>query len=368
MSKKIGRKKLACFVAHEPHMESCLPILDRVAHRGKVDVHLHLNRRLLRNVHGLQEYISSSPVIAHIQSRTRIELFSYLDFRRADAVLSYGDPLALKTKIRLRDKYLVASGKPCVFVQHGLIQEGVNIDSPILADDWYSSLILWWARQVQSPVTFLSQQTLQKVQSVGFLKKNLLLVRDFSSKIQEQTNKYKKIILVCTSIPQSNYRFSDSALQDLYNMLDQFCARNPSYLVLLRSHRARKSSIGFELSETRLLSRDNVMVMDRHSGQFAGSTIHDSLALCDIVIGHASTAILDAIYADKPTAVLQNDSDDLADMVQIGSLQDMEQFVESAHTHQPRSYPVRQRFGELEQNLDLAAEHIERLMLQGAPE
>lgn len=347
-------------------MECCLPILDRLARRDRVEVDLVLNKRMLKTDPELSQVLSNSPISTRLKSRISIELLSYWDMRRADAILSYGDPTALHQKTRPRDQYLTASGTPSIFVQHGMIQEGVNLDCDWLGRDWYASLILWWAHAEPERTPFITDDVRKRVKSVGYIKKNLMPRRNFPDDLLQFINKFEKKILVCTSIPRDNNRFADESLQNLARMLDEYCSRNPKHLVMLRPHRARKTSLGVDAEEPQIDSHENLIVMDRHSGPFAYSTIHHSLQLSDMVVSHASSAILDAIYADQPTAVMQNDWQDLEPLHEVHDLHSLEQFVAAADKFDTKNNIIRKRFGELETNLDRAAELIEGMMLKGS--
>ncbi len=357
------KKRLTCFVAHAPHLECCLPILERIAERQVVEVDLALNRRMLKTENQLLPAISKTLINIRIQSRVRLELFSFWDMRRADAILSYGEPVALRKKIRLRDHFLPASGTPSIFIQHGLIQEGVNLDCESLGRDWYSSLILWWTDVEPDRSPFLSDEVRQRVEVVGFIKKNMMPPREYPSDLMAFLNKFQKRILVCTNIPKKNYRFPEDTLSSLHQLLDEYCRRNPEHLVILRPHRAKKDTFGDGSAEALLADHENFIVMDRYSGPFAYSTIHDSLQLCDMVVGHASSAILDSIYAGKPTAVLQNDWYQFEPLDDVTDLQSFERFTTTATSDDPKHNAIRKRFGEMESNLDKAAELIEGLMI-----
>ena len=356
------KKRLICLVAHAPQLESCLGILDRAAQRGNVAVDLILNRRLLSTNKGLSTLLSKSSINTTFCSRSYLELFSFWRLRQANAVLSYSDPLAIKNKFRLKDHFLIASGTPSIFVQHGLLQEGVNLDSDWLSQDWYADLALWWAETTGEPPAFINKTLKQKVKVVGFLKKNLIPPREFLPEVSDFLNKFKKKILVCTSIPRHNKLFTAEDLTQLYQMLGEYCHRHPEHLVMLRPHRARKASMGGDAVKALSNNYKNLIVMDRHNGLFAYSTMHDSLKLSDIVVSHASSALLDAIYSDRPTALLQNHWHGFNGLPNIIDLAGLEDFIATSESSDIRQNKIRQMFGEIETNLDKAVMHIEDFM------
>jgi hypothetical protein len=359
---QVGKKRLVGLVAHAPQLESCLAILDRAAQRGNVGVDLFLNRRLLLTNKGLSTVLSKSSINTTFCSRAYLELFSFWKLRQADAVLSYSDPLALKNKFRLKDRFLIASGTPSIFVQHGLIQEGVNLDSEWLGQDWYADLVLWWAETVGKPPAFINEALRQKVKVVGFLKKNLIAPREFPSEVSDFLAKFKKRILVCTAIPRRNKLFTEDDLTQLYQMLGKYCHRHPEHLVMLRPHRARKASMGGDAAKVLSDDYENLIVMDRYIGPFAYSTMHDSLKLSDVVVSHASSALLDAIYSNQPTALLQNHWHGFDGLPNIIDLPGLEDFIATSESFNIKQNMIRQRFGEIENNLDKAVRHIENFM------
>ncbi|MFV2034201.1 MAG: hypothetical protein ACC631_03655, partial [Halocynthiibacter sp.] len=101
---------------------------------------------------------------------------------------------------------------------------------------------------------------------------------------------------------------------------------------------------------------------DRYQGDFAYSTIHDCLNIADGVISHASSAVLDSIYAGRPTAVLDNDWASLGSLPQVGDLAGMQSFVDRLDDIDPVDNDVHRHFGDLDENLDRASAHIEEMM------
>ena len=356
-------KKLYCFISHAPHFECCFPILAAVHKRGNVKVVPVVNRRLKRTDQTLLTAFDKVGLKAQFRSRAFVELFSFFSMKRADAILSYGDPLAMPKKIRMRDRYLVASKTPSIFAQHGLIQEGINLDWVFLQPEWYSRQILWWEDYQPENTPFLSEDVGKRIRKVGFIKKNYMDPRPFPQELMDHINSFRQRLLVCTTIPGQDHRFDDNNLAETYDMFDRFCQRNPDVLILMRPHRGKQNQRGKEFDDKLAAKHENVIVMDRYSGDFSYTNIHDCLAISDVMVGHASSAILDGVYANLPTAVLHNDWHSFRHLDQVLDLDSLERFSAQTDCVDIYDNQTRRHFGELDTNLDKAAEHIEELML-----
>ena len=355
-------KKLYCFISHAPHFECCFPILAAVHKRGNAKVIPIVNRRLKKTDQELLTAFDKVGLFPIFRSRFYIELLSIISMKRADAILSYGDPLAMPKKIRVRDKYLVASKTPSIFAQHGLIQEGINLDWTHLRPDWYSSRILWWEDYIPDKTPFLSKDVGSRIRKVGFIKKNYMDAKQFPKELISFIKNFRQRLLVCTTIPGQKHRFDDANLAKTYEMFDQFCKRNPDVLLLMRPHRGKQDQRGKNLDEKLAKKHRNVIVMDRYSGSFAYTNIHDCLAISDLVLGHASSGVLDGVYAHLPTAVLHNDWNSFQHLDQVTSLADLEKFCSQKGCVDVFNNETRRHFGELDDNLDRAAVYIEEVM------
>lgn len=357
------RKTVTCFISHAPHFECCMPILMALHKRGRVTVDPVLNARLRRTDPGIPHVLKSSGIPHRFVSRARIEIFPWFDLRRCNLLLSYGDALAIRNSFRPRDWFVAHSGKPAVFVQHGLIQEGINMNYAKLGQEWHSKLLLWWDRLDPAATPFLTPEVQARVRTVGFIKKNFMGQRPVPPDMAAMLARYRQRLLVATTIPGQSHRFSRQNLDETYAMLGDFARAHPDVLLIIRPHRGRQNSLGQELDDQLAATHDNVVVMDRYKGDFSYWTIHDSLQICDGVITHASSATLDALYADKPLAMLHNDWPSFEGIANITDLADLEDFSNRLEQIDIFNNPVRQRFGELDANLDHAASLIEELLL-----
>lgn len=357
------KKIVTCFIAHAPHFECCMPILMTLHERGRVQVDPVLNAKLVRTDPGIAKVLTSTGIPHRFVSRARIEIFPWFDLRRCDLLLSYGDALALPKPGRPRDWMVARSDKPSVFVQHGLIQEGINMGYAKLGHEWHSRLMLWWDSLDPAKTPFLTPEVQARVRTVGFIKKNFMGLRPVPPAMAAMLARYRQRLLVATTIPGQSHRFSRENLDQTYAMLGDFAQAHPDLLLIIRPHRGKQNSLGQELDDQLAAAHDNIVVMDRYKGDFSYWTIHDSLQICDAVITHASSATLDALYADKPLAMLHNDWPSFEGLANITDLAGMIAFSEGLATVDVLHNPVRRRFGELDANLHKAASLIEELLL-----
>lgn len=152
-----------------------------------------------------------------------------------------------------------------------------------------------------------------------------------------------------------------------YSICDEFCARNPDVLLILRPHRGRQDADYQKDDQALLAKHRNILIMDRHSGDFAYNSIHDILSHCDGVVTHVSSVILDAVYAGIPVGVLNNRWPKMDSLPNITSVETLEAFAKIAPSLNPKETEVYQIYGAIEQNLERAAIAIERFMLNTQP-
>jgi len=297
------------------------------------------------------------------QTRLRIELFSYLAIKRADAILSHSDPLAYRKNSRPRDTFLPVSGTPQIFVQHGMLQSGVNWPYGELGIRWYSKLLLWWDEYDSIESSFIKDDISTRVKKVGFIKKAYASARPLPESMKAFWAKFHQRLLVCTNFGDHLARSGKGDQLEFYDICDHFCARNPEILLVLRPHRGRPQP-EFKTAEQTLLDKhSNLVIMDRYEGEFAYSTIHDSLGICDGVVSHVSSSILDAIYSDIPVAVLQNRWPKLNSLPNVTDLDSLEAFSRSVPEIDPKNNDVYRIYGAVDENIDRAAGEVEDFLI-----
>ena len=137
------RKNILLIVPHMPAFDSCMPLMIRLHQRGKVDVKIIINHRLIKIDARLEHTLKASGVPYEVKSLLRIELFSWLQIARSDFMLTHSDPVAYGGKFRPRDHFMKILKKNVVFIQHGMVQQGLQTKG-VLRDVWdyYSQTLL----------------------------------------------------------------------------------------------------------------------------------------------------------------------------------------------------------------------------------
>ena len=109
------RKNILLIVPHMPAFDSCMPLMIRLHQRGKVDVKIIINHRLIKIDARLEHTLKASGVPYEVKSLLRIELFSWLQIARSDFMLTHSDPVAYGGKFRPRDHFMKILKKKCCF-------------------------------------------------------------------------------------------------------------------------------------------------------------------------------------------------------------------------------------------------------------
>ena len=100
---------------------------------------------------------------------------------------------------------------------------------------------------------------------------------------------------------------------------------------------------------------------ERHYGIMTMAPINDVMALADSVISHPSTTILDAVYEDKPVAVMNSSHRKFEWLPNVDNLQDFTKFIED-DSARAQSITLRKICDNVSNNLDKAARIIEQQM------
>ncbi|GHA40944.1 hypothetical protein GCM10008927_01500 [Amylibacter ulvae] len=358
------RKRLLCIIAHEPLFEICYPILTRLKQRDNIDLDVVISRRLLRLDPRFHVIFREQGLTPKSMGRLRLELGMFGRISRADAVLSHGDLWAKPSKHGFRDKFAARVKTQSIFIQHGLLQHRLNWrDGDMPNVRFHSDKLLLWDRVNHWENSFLSEDIMPKASIIGFPKKSLFPTKKFSETFMQFARKFENRVLICSSFHE-HWRFAAMDQKRFYAVLDDFCTRNPKTLVIYRPHRGRHNSAEKIAMDAILAKHFNIVVSDRHAGDFKYSTINDCLEISDFCISHSSTAVMDAVYFGVPTAVLQNQWPTLEILPQINNLGDIDNFVKSSKQAEYARQKLVEYYGETDANLDRASVAIEEFLSQ----
>ena len=187
------RKKILLIVPHMPAFDSCVPLIIRLHKRGKVDVKIIINHRLIKIDSRIKQILEASGVSYVVKSFLQIEIFSWLQIARSDFILTHSDPIAYGGKFRPRDTFIKRLKKNVIFIQHGMVQQGLQTKGE-LRDVWdyYSQTLLIWADLPNTATDFLAPDVADRLHVTGITKTNLLGTWPNQDKLAEELSKFSR--------------------------------------------------------------------------------------------------------------------------------------------------------------------------------
>jgi hypothetical protein len=361
-SESRGRKRLTAFLPHSPAFDSTFPLLERLHLRGKVEVVAVVGPRLCKVEPRAIDACQNAGLPFLKAGILRLEVLSLVDILRSDAILTHSDPIAYSAgKIRPRDAYTVRSRTPVIFVQHGMVQAGLHYPAGTPQWRFYAEQMLVWKPLPQDARSFIRTPLENRVYVTGLLKCNRLGPAPLAAQLRASFAHYRQRVLICHNYGFERMLYSQEAQNRMFDIWFEAMQQRGDTLFILRSHRGRKHR-AFE-SRMNALRRGcpNVVLSDRHSGLMRMATIHDVMSIVDRVVSHPSTVVLDAVYDEKSVAVFDSKEDELSDLHQVGDLDSFLEFLDGPHDTS-RSRSLRDIYGEVDRNLDVAAEQVERYL------
>lgn len=349
---------LLAYLNGMPDVESTYPVLARLHQRGKVTVKSFVYSKLLKKEPRLKlsfEHEGLHPVSA---SKLRMKLMFKRDINAADAVLNIADANWDKTTRRQRNLHVKSIGKQSIFLQHGAYQIGINgarEDEPI---SFYSQKALFWEPLNSNSCTF-TDQSKERIETVGFTKKNILPAKMWPPEVDDWAARYPKRILICQSFRWGDGRYSDDAIGHFYALIDAVLTAHPDTGFIIRSHRGKVRNSHRSLDANLTKNHPNLLISKQYTGPLANASIHDVIDLCDAMISPTSTTVLDCIYSGKPAAVFAEGLSIFPEVPEIADRDTMEAFLANVDAQGPAMQRVKARFGELDTNLDRCAAAIE---------
>jgi hypothetical protein len=353
------RPQLLAYLNGMPDVESTYPVLERLHKRGKVDVRAIVYSKLLRNETRLPDAFAAHGLVPQASSKLRMKLLFQRDIRKSDAVLTIADPFWDSTTRKQRGTYMRKIGKPSIFLQHGAYQLGVNGSLTEGKMPYYSEKLLFWEALGANRSIFVDD-VISKVEVVGFVKQNILPERTWPAEVTAWKARYKRRLLVCQSFRWGKGRYHKDDIQSFYDLIETVVKRNPDLGIIIRPHRGKVRQNHRNYDKYLQDKYPSVLFSKYHSGPLAKATIHDTLALCDAMVSPTSTTVLDCVYAGKPAAVFDEGLDIFPGLMQIADADGLERFLDQIDRPGPEQAQLITRFGTFTDNLDRAAESIER--------
>ena len=359
--KKKERRTLGAFISGDSEFQTFHGILNRLNQRGRLDLRVFAYRHFLRQQPYCKNFFEESSLRLIIRPKRIYKLFVRPWFKELDALLVIVDPTRDKIKIRRRNKYLLAINLPTIFLQHGVIQSGVNYSQNLQAppQEWHSSLIFFFEKLTEFRPMF-TEKTRSHIHQSGFIKR--LHITPKASEYAEFLNEFERRVLFAHS-----FRIKDSytsvEISNYFQMVKVFAIEHPKTAVIMRPHRGNNKSTHKEYDTDLQKTCPNVFYANKRSGQLKGALMNDLLAVSDILISTPSTAILDAVYMDIPVAVTINYPNILLPLPQVNDVNSLNQFISNPYAHNKSYREFRDKFGSLDDNIEKTCEKIESFVL-----
>ena len=367
MSNKLS---VGAFLFGLPEYETLFPFLRRLNERGIIEPKVFLPTSLCRTEPRARKLLDDAQMTYRALPSKVMKYFYWGCFRELNAVVSLSDPyLDQQRAHRRRNRYLVNLNLPSIYFQHGVVQPNINRGNPKQWGhtseqiDYYSTAVFHMVYPEESQQKYFSDVALSRIEATGFIKQPCFTPSPMKSKLADQLSKFDLRLLICHSL-HDNSIVSEEQYQPYYTTLKQFAINNPRIGILLRSHRGRLRK-GYKNYDQQIVNEcSNVFSMYKHHGPFKRMVMTDALSISDMVISTPSTAILDAIYMGKPTAVSFNFHKIFSDLFQITNADSIEQFVRGFGNHQDGAANLIARYGKFENNIEQACEKVEHFVIQ----
>lgn len=349
--------KLGVFVNGIPDFENLYHLLWRLKARGNVDLRVYSTTGLLRmdpRTRALFARAQLDPVV-----RPNRVLKWPIWYRRAlkglDAALSLGDPLNDQSNHGHRTAHMAEIGLPTIYFQHGVIQEDLTYRKHDRAIDFHSALIFLFEALGENRALFAPGVT-DRMHVSGFLKKATLPPRLPTPAFEAELAQYRQRLLFCHSFRWAG-RYSGADIDAFYEMIETFARAYPDVAVIIRAHRGKRRGAYSEHDKRLQAAVDNVYFSYQHTGPLKGMMMSDVVALSDVIVSTASTALLDALYEGRPTGVYLNESEKFVDLPQVSDAAGLAALSLGGFSDGMRR--VLARYGDVDANIDLACELIE---------
>jgi hypothetical protein len=358
------RPKLGVFVNGIPDFENLYHLLRRLKARDRVDLRVFSTTGLQRLEPRTRALFAQAQIHPVIRPNRLMKWRPW--YRRAlgglDAALSLGDPLNDQSNHGHRTAHMAAIGLPTIYLQHGVIQEDVTYRKHDRAVDFRAELIFLFEALGENRAIFAPGVT-DRMQVGGFFKKPSLQPKPPAAAFATELARYRQRLLFCHSFRWAG-RYSGADIDAFYAMIETFARSHPDVAVIIRAHRGKRRS-AYSDHDARLQSAvDNVYFSYQHFGPMKGMMMSDAIAVSDVVVSTASTALLDALYEGRPTGVYLNESEKFMGLPQVSDATSLAAL--SANGFSNCMQGVVARYGDVDVNIDGICDRIEEYLTQRA--
>ncbi|KAF0675175.1 hypothetical protein [Profundibacterium mesophilum] len=357
-------KTLLTFLPHMAAFDACFPLVERLAHRGRIRCETVVGPRIRQTEPRVADLLERADIGAEQVSLAALEVFSLGRIMRADAILTHSDPIAYGKKTRLRDVYTRGTGRRVAMVQHGMFQGGLNYTLGGRRWRYHSELLLLWRDLDARQRAEIFDGPVPRIVETGLIKTNRLPLRAPDADLAARIAAARQVVLIAHNYGHEEANYDTRARDRAFATWARVFDARPDTLFILRGHRGRRhAEVGPAVAKL-ISGRANVLLSDRHEGALRFSTINDVLAFSDRVLTHPSTVVLDALGAGVPVGVLDNNRAELEPLAQITDGAAFEAFLDAEDPLGPAA-PLLAAYGDIERNLDRAAEALETWIAQG---
>lgn len=344
--------RISVFFNGMPEFENLFGIAERLKARGNLEPVCFVPVEVLWREPRLRQLISKSRLSFTIRPNRFFKAFPSSYLKRADCNLTLSDPLIDQGAHIKRSQAILDNGHPTILVQHGVIQRHIAVRIDRDDVDYHSCRILTFEEPLATNV--LSRETLDKVRVVGFIKPQLLPPKPPGLPLPA----HERAILFCHSFRWEG-RYSERDVERFFTLVKAYATRHPDDLLIVRSHRGKIRS-NYKRETLDLSGYPNIVISHAYEGPLKGLGMTDVLAISDVCISSASTAILDSVYMDCPTATYENDQKVFQTLPDITDLETLEQFLQDPSVS--ASERVKAHYGDVAKNMDRACTEIELCM------
>lgn len=357
------------FLYGVPEFETLYHLLKRLNERGELELKVILPSSLCRMEPRVPKLLNEAQLPHRVLPSKVIKYFYWGCFRGLNAELGLSDPfLDTRRAHKRRNRYLVNLNIPSIYFQHGVIQGDLNRGNPLTwglkreQTDFYSTAAFLMEYPAQSQHKYFTDSALARIEISGFIKKSCFPPKALPPSIASQLSKYDVRLLICHTL--RSYEYDEDVIQPFYSTIERFANDNPKIGVIVRPHRGKRRK-RYEAYDRKLeKNTSNVHFMYHHHGLLKRMSITDALSITDSMISTPSTAILDAIYMDKPVAVCLNNHSIFEGIPQISDATSIKNFLSNVRDNQQGAHQLIARFGKLDENIEKSCLKVEQIISQ----